>query len=302
MKKLLLFITMITMLLLAGCSTAPEKTPFAEGKLPVAVSFHAMDQLAKAIGGDYVDIHVIIPDGEEPHDFQPKASDLTALAKARVLVLNGGDLENWAEKAVASSGNKDLLVVTAADGADLIHVEGEGHDHHHDDHGIDSHVWLSPQNAKIEARHVCDAFSKADPDHADKYEQNYQAFASSIDEMVNEYKGKFEKTQRKSFVTGHAAFAYLARDFGLTQYSVTDVFASGEPSARQLAELTEQCKKDGIHTVFIEEMDNPKVSETLAKEIGASIETIDTMESGDPEESYLTAMRANLEKIYQSLL
>ena len=103
--------------------------------------------------------------------------------------------------------------------------------------------------------------------------------------MVNEYKGKFEKTQRKSFVTGHAAFAYLARDFGLTQYSVTDVFASGEPSARQLAELTEQCKKDGIHTVFIEE-----------------IETIDTMESGDPEESYLTAMRANLEKIYQSLL
>lgn len=86
------------MLLLAGCSTAPEKTPFAEGKLPVAVSFHAMDQLAKAIGGDYVDIHVIIPDGEEPHDFQPKASDLTALAKARVLVLNGGDLENWAEK------------------------------------------------------------------------------------------------------------------------------------------------------------------------------------------------------------
>lgn len=202
-----------------------------------------MDQLAKAIGGDYVDIHVIIPDGEEPHDFQPKASDLTALAKARVLVLNGGDLENWAEKAVASSGNKDLLVVTAADGADLIHVEGEGHDHHHDDHGIDPHVWLSPQNAKIEARHVCDAFSKADPDHADKYEQNYQAFASSIDEMVNEYKGKFEKTQRKSFVTGHAAFAYLARDFGLTQYSVTDVFASGEPSARQLAELTEQCKK-----------------------------------------------------------
>ena len=88
----------------------------------------------------------------------------------------------------------------------------------------------------------------------------------------------------------------------MTQYSVTDVFASGEPSARQLAELTEQCKKDGIHTVFIEEMDNPKVSETLAKEIGASIETIDTMESGDPEESYLTAMRANLEKIYQSLL
>lgn len=301
MKKILLFMAALAMILLSGCGTEQEKTPYAEGKLPVAVSFHAMDQLAKAIGGNYIDTRVIIPDGEEPHNYQPKASDLEAISKARVVILNGAGLEPWAEKAL-SSAQKTELIVTVSNAAVPIYVEGKDHGHHDGDGNIDPHTWLSPENAKIEALHIRDAFIRADPDHEKEYTQNYETFAKSIDEMVQEYKGKFEQTQRKSFVTGHAAFSYLARDFGLTQYSITDVFASGEPSARQLADLTEQCKKDGIHTVFIEEMDNPKVSETLAKEIGASIETIDTLESGDPDESYISAMKANLEKIYQSLL
>ena len=96
----------------------------------------------------------------------------------------------------------------------------------------------------------------------------------------------------------HAAFAYLCRDFNLTQNSVEDVFASGEPSAKKLADLTDYCKNNNIKTIFVEDLVSPKVSETLAKEVGAKTVKINTFLEGD---DYLGTQKDNLEKIYGSL-
>ncbi len=120
--------------------------------------------------------------------------------------------------------------------------------------------------------------------------------------MFSQYDEKFRSTEKKAFVTGHAAFAYLCRDFGLSQNSVEDVFAEGEPSAQQLAALVEYCRAHRTTTVFSEEMASPEVSRTLAAEVGAKVETIDTLESADADgKSYLARMEDNLTKIYASL-
>ena len=119
--------------------------------------------------------------------------------------------------------------------------------------------------------------------------------------MIKKYEDQFAKAPHKNFVTGHAAFAYLCRDFGLEQNSVEDVFAEGEPNAAQLAELIKYCKENNITTIFAEEMASPEVSKTLASEVGAKVETIYTIESNEDNKTYLERMYENLTKIAASL-
>ena len=93
---------------------------------------------------------------------------------------------------------------------------------------------ISLKNAKIEVKNIKDAFVKADPANKDYYEKNYNEYVAKLDAMIKKYEDQFAKAPHKNFVTGHAAFAYLCRDFGLEQNSVEDVFAEGEPNAAQL--------------------------------------------------------------------
>ncbi|MGM9933665.1 MAG: metal ABC transporter solute-binding protein, Zn/Mn family, partial [Clostridium sp.] len=119
--------------------------------------------------------------------------------------------------------------------------------------------------------------------------------------LYNEYKEKFDGISHKDFVTGHAAFGYLCRDFGLNQKSVENLFAEGEPTPRQLQELVMFCKDNNIKTVFSESLASPKVSETLANEVGAQVVPILTLESSEDDKSYIEAMKYNLEEIYKCL-
>ena len=157
------------------------------------------------------------------------------------------------------------------------------------------------KGAEIEGKNILDALVKADPANNDKYNKNYFDFLNKIEALFNDYKTKFRSVKNKNFVTGHAAFGYFSRDFGLIQNSVEDIFAEGEPSARRLAELIDYCKKNSIKTIFVEDVVSPKVSEALAKEVGAKTEKIYTIESAEKDKDYLECMKENLEKIYNSL-
>lgn len=301
-KYMLCLLLCLPLLFFSGCGPAPARQAASPDKLPVVVSFHAMELLAKAVGGEHVDVHTIIPSGAEPHDFQPKSSDLEALMQARLFIINGCNLEPWAEKAVEASHNEDLKLITASDGANLHYVEMKtilpGREAQT---LVDPHVWLSPENAKTEAHNMATAFAEADPEHATYYKQRYDDFARDIDTLRSEYAVKFAAAPSRTFVTGHAAFSYLARDFNLTQLSLTNVFASGEPSVRHLKELADACKEAHIRTIFVEHGESPKIAETLAQETGATLATIDTLEEGEEGDTYLGVMQDNLEKIYQSL-
>ena len=122
-----------------------------------------------------------------------------------------------------------------------------------------------------------------------------------LESLYNEYKEKFDNLSTKDFVTGHAAFGYLCRDFRLQQKSVENLFAEGEPTPKQLEQLVTFCKENNIKTVFSESLASPKVSETLAKEVGAEVVPILTLESNEDDKSYVEAMRYNLEEIYKCL-
>jgi len=125
--------------------------------------------------------------------------------------------------------------------------------------------------------------------------------ASEVDELLKEYIEKFSKVKNKHFVTGHAAFGYLCRDFDLKQNSVTDIFNENEPNPKELAKLVEYCREHNVRVIFTEEAASPLVSKTLATELGAKVEKIYTIESPEDNKSYLERMKTNLMRIYENL-
>jgi zinc transport system substrate-binding protein len=271
-----------------------------EGKrLKVTVSFDAIKEIAQAVGGDTVQVAAMIPDGVEPHDFEPKAQDMAALSGADVFAINGLGMEAWASKAVDSAGNKKLVTVDSSKGAEPILLkEGEGED---GKGGTDPHLWLSLKGAEIQAKNIEEAFAKADPGNAEAYKKNAEAFVAELEKLFAEYEPKMKTAKRKAIITGHAAFGYLCRDFGLEQNSVEDVFASGEPTAKQLSALVDFAKAKKVKTIFSEELASPAVSDTLARELGAKVVAIYTIESAQDGLNYVERMRKNLEDIYASL-
>ena len=282
----------------AAGSTEQTSTP-EESKINVSVTFDAMQEFVSAVGKDKVEISTIIPDGMEPHDFEPKAQDLARLSTAKVFVYSGLGMEAWAEEAIKAANNAELITVEASKGADAIeNTEPEEIEEHGQ---YDPHIWLSLKGAELEVKNIKDALVQADPSNKDYYETNCNDYISQLESLFNEYNEKFQSVEKKSFVTGHAAFGYLCRDFGLEQNSVEDTFAEGEPSAQQLTELVEYCKENKVTTIFAEEMASPDVSQTLANEVGAKVETIYTVESNEDDLTYLERITDNLSKIYDSL-
>lgn len=284
----------------SAVSTASiASTVSTEKVLNVSVTFNAMKEFTKAVGKDKVNISVIIPDGTEPHDFEPKAQDLVGLSKADVFVYSGFGMEKWADNAVKSANNSKLITIEASKGAEPIKNTDPGELKEHGQY--DPHLWLSIKGAETEVRNICSALSKADSTDTAYFEQNRDDYLSKLDSLYKEYSEKFKSAAKKSFVTGHAAFAYFSRDFGLKQNSVEDVFAEGEPSTQQLTKLVSYCKENKVTTIFAEDMVSPAISKTLANEVGAKVETIYTIESSEDNKDYLTRLKDDLNKIYDSL-
>lgn len=264
-------------------------------KVKVVVSFNAMREFTEAVGGNKVNVITIVPNGTEPHTFEPKIKDFQDLGDAKVFVYNGLGMEKWADKAVQAVDNKNLVVVNASKGYSALKSSSTGEGEY------DPHLWIGLKGAEKEAENIRDGLIKADPDNKTYYESNCTAFVNKIDTLYSEYKTKLSALPNKNFVTGHAAFGYLCKDLDLKQSSVEDVFADGEPGSKKMEELITYCKANNIKTIFVEEMVSPKVSETLAKEVGASAKKIYTNESQEDNLDYLQAVKANLENIYNSL-
>jgi len=290
---------------LVGCSKstiASEETSNNkqndQSKLQVVVSFNPLKEFAQAVGKDKIEVTTVVPEGTEPHDFEPKIKDMENISNSNLFIYSGFGMETWVDKTLAAIGNENLSVVDSSKGISPIKNQGDEIKEHGQ---YDPHIWLSLKDAKIQTKNIKDALVKADKKNANFYEKNYQEFGKELDKLYSEYKGKFEGVPNKNFVTGHAAFGYLCRDFGLKQNSVESVFAGGEPTPQKLKQLVDLSKKDKIKVIFSEELASPRVSETLATSVGARVQKIYTIESSEGNKTYIESMRENLYNIYNSL-
>lgn len=312
MKKKLLMLTLVLGIVFSFSGCVNKNNNDNGEKLRVGVTINPLKDFTEAIGGDKVEVFSIIPDGSDAHSFDPKPKDLKDLMNTKMFVYNGLGMEEWIDSILNTVEGKDIKVVEATKGIEPISISEEDHDHDHEegeedhdhDHnhdGNDPHVWLSLSDAIKEAENIKNALIEIDPENKDYYESNYENLKQDFTSLQDEYKSKFEEITNKDFVTGHAAFAYLCRDFGLTQKSIADVFGEGELTPKNLEALINYCKENNVKVIFSESTASAKESETLAKEVGAKVEKIYSLETKEDDMSYLEGMRYNLETIYNSL-
>ena len=185
------------------------------------------------------------------------------------------------------------------------HEDEEGHHHHH--HGeFDPHTWLSPKNAKAQAKVIADKLSEIDPANKEYYEENYEKIAAELDSIIEEYTDKFAEVKNKKFIVPHEAFGYVARDFGLEQIPLASLTSTADPDAKVMKEVTDLAKLEQIKTVFFEKGGSDKAAKTIAEEIGAETAPLSTMEFAsqdelDKEVTLQEIIKENLENIYKSL-
>ena len=296
MKKKIIsgILAIATSIMLIGCGGNQKSQTINEDdskNINIMVSVYPLKEFASKIAGDKAEVTTMVPDNMEPHDYEPKTKDFQALMQSDAFIYNGLGLESWVDSVNNIIKDKDVLIVDSSDGID-VRKEGDI---------IDPHCWLSLKEAQKQAENIKNTLVELDNDNKDYYEQNYELFANELEDLYNEYKEKFDSIENKNFVTGHAAFGYLCRDFGLQQKSVENLLSEGEPTPKQLEELVSFCKENNIKTIFSESLASPKVSETLAKEVGAEVVPILTLESNEDGKSYIEAMKYNLEEIYKCL-
>lgn len=282
----------------AGCSLPRRETPPAAGErvLVMATIFPVYD-FARQVGGDRVEVRLMVPPGAEPHDWEPTPQDLAALSQAKVFIYSGAGLEPWVNKVLSGNLRKDAVVVEASQGVDL-YTAPDGH--------TDPHVWLDPDNARKMVNNIRDGLVAADAAHKTEYEQNAAAYVKQLIGLDAAYRDALAHVARRDFVTSHAAFGYLARRYGLNQIPIMGLAPDAEPTPETMAGIVRLVREQGIKYIFFETLVSPKLSQTIARETGASTLVLNPLEGLSPQEmaqgkNYLTVMHDNLVNLVRAL-
>lgn len=301
----------LSLSLLTGCGTQPADTAAGDGRLRVLTSFYPMYDFACKIGGDCIDVTNMVPSGTEPHDWEPSTNDLKNLEKADVFIYNGADMEPWADDLLVSRSDT-LRVVEASENVELRTTDGEhehaheheGADHHHCD--FDPHVWLDPENAKIEMEAIRDALCAADPENSTVFQSNYEKYAAELDALDAEFREKLAPLPNRTIVVAHEAFGYLCDAYGLTQVGIEGLSPDSEPDPGRMAEVIDFVREHSISTIFFEELVSPKVAEAIASETGAQAKMLSPLEGLSDEQAaagadYFSVMHDNLAALMEAL-
>ncbi|MCM3172200.1 zinc ABC transporter substrate-binding protein [Paenibacillus sp. MER 99-2] len=192
------------------------------------------------------------------------------------------------------------------DHADKATTEEHAHSHSHDHGGLDPHVWLSPALAIQEVRNIEAGLAEAAPEYADQFKQNADAYVAKLEALDTDFKAAVTDSKRKDFITQHAAFGYLAQEYGLQQVPIAGLSPEQEPSAAQMASVIDFAKEHQVKTIFFETLVSSKVSETIANEVGAKTAVLNPIEGLTEEEiaagmDYISVMRQNLDALKLAL-
>ncbi|MGG2093240.1 metal ABC transporter substrate-binding protein [Bacillus sp. S13(2024)] len=298
---------------IAGCSKQNEaKSNTKQDKsLKVVTTFYPMYDFTKNVVGSNGTVDVLIPAGTEPHDFEPSPKDIAKIESADVFVYNSDSMETWVPKVLKSLDNKNIKVVDASKGISLTEGTAEDEKDKHTDkgqgHPQDPHVWLDPVLAQKEVENIKQAVIEADPTHKQDYEKNTDQFTAKLKDLDNQFRTTLGNAKHKEFVTQHAAFGYLAKEYGLTQVPIAGLAPDQEPSPAKLAELQKYVKDNNIKIIYFEEVASPKIAKTLADETGAKTVVLSPIEGITKEEQakgndYISYMKKNLDALKQSIM
>lgn len=287
-----------------------------DNKVKVVTTFYPVYEFTKGVVGNEGDVSILMKAGTEPHDFEPSTKDIKKIQDSDAVVYMDDNMETWIPKVKKSIKSKDVdyiegtgnMILAAGSESEHEH-DGEDKEHKHDKHGeeghshaFDPHVWLSPYRSITVVENIRDSLSKKYPKKANSFKKNADTYIAKLKQLDADYAKTLGQAKQKSFVTQHAAFGYLALDYGLNQVAINGVSAENEPSAKRIGELSKYVKKYDIKYIYFEENASNKVAKTLANEAGVKAVVLSPLESLTQKEikngeDYFTVMRDNLKAL-----
>jgi zinc transport system substrate-binding protein len=245
----------------------------------VVTTLFPLYDFAKRIGGDKAQVTLLLPPGVEPHSFEPRPEDIVRVNHAALFIYTNPQMEPWAAGLVAGVDRGKVTVVEGGKGIQLLPApEMNGHEeehkdaHDHERGGMDPHVWLDLDNARLIAGNILAAMVARDPANKGYYEQNAAALVKDLAALDQRFRETLAACPKKVFLHGgHYAFGYLAKHYGLRYVSASAVNADAEPTPARLVELVQLMRRERLSYVYTEELLSPRVAETIARETGAKV-------------------------------
>lgn len=268
----------------------------AQAQVKVVASFSILGDMVRQVTGDLANVETIVGPNADAHVYAPNVEDALAVAKAQIIFVNGLGFETWSDTLIKTSGTKAQVVV-ATSGIKPLKVNGK----------IDPHSWNALPNGMIYVGNIANAMAKFDPKNEKAYRANADAYKAKLkalhDKTVAALSGL--PKDRRTVVTAHDAFGYLAHAYGLTFLAPVGIDTEAEPSARDLATLIDQLKKQKVGALFVENITNPDLVNQIAREtglkIGGRLFSDALSAKGGPATSYLKMFEHNLGTLVSAL-
>jgi zinc/manganese transport system substrate-binding protein len=282
-------------LLVAGCGTGGGAA--APGKAKVVATTTQIGDFARAVGGDRAEVVQLLKPNTDPHDYEPRPSDVRETASADVVLLNGDNLDRWMGDVVENAGGDPAIVDLGARVPVKVAGESEGPEASR----YDPHWWHDPRNAQAAVTAIRDALTKANPGAGEVYARNAAAYLArlrTLDSGIAACLRSVAPAARK-LVTDHDAFNYFARRYAITVVGavIPSQTTQAQPSAGDVARLTRLIRREDVKAVFPESSISPKLAQAIARQTGATSDHTlygDTLgPKGSSGATYLTMERAN---------
>lgn len=284
----------------------------AAERIPVLASFSILGDIVANVGGERISVATLVGPDQDAHVFQPAPDDIKAVARARLVVVNGLGFEGWMERLVQSANYRGPVVVASA-GIKARERVGDDDEHDHDHAGAghhgkdDPHAWQDPQNVIVYARNISAALAKLDPAGAEVYRRNAEVYINKLQDLDGWAMRQFEQIPpaKRKVITSHDAFEYFGAHYKVRFLAAQGVSTDSEPSARDVAALIRQIRSEKIRALFFENMSNPKLLQQISRESGTAPGGklyADALSKADgPAADYLSLMRYNIAQLLEKI-
>jgi len=278
MKKIKIIIFAVLILASSNISYASEQ------RIKVVASIAPLADFVKQVGGDKVDVVLLLPPGASPHTYELTPKTMREISKAKIFIKIGAGLEFWADKLITSA-NTRITIVDCSEGMELIR----------DGRNVDPHIWLDPLICINIIKKIENALSDADHANSSFYKKNATLYTEKLIELNREIAERIKTFRIKEYVTFHPAWNYFSKRYGLRVAGVIEEGPGKEPTPKHLNKILQELKRLNIGVVFAEPQFSPKVAEAVAKEAGGKVLFLDPVGGQKNRETYLDMMRYNVD-------
>jgi zinc transport system substrate-binding protein len=280
-----LYLKFIALLLLVFVQIFPSFLEAKENKVShlVLTSVAPYKNFVEKIAGNTVQVNVMVPAGASIHTYEPSPKEMLAASKADAWFLIGESFEAKAVKAFKNH-NPLMKMVDLKENVNLISNDPSFDARHCCKHCLDLHIWLSPQQSKVQAQTIASQLIDLYPEHQEVYKKNLSDLLKELDALDKEIDSQLKPLKMRVILVSHPAYAYFCRDYSLRQLSIE--VEGKDPTPLQLTSVMEEARKNHIKTIFIQPQYNNKGAKLIAKHLKAKIVTLDPY-----SENYFASMR-----------